>query len=104
MLRDCCGADSDSDELGRMPPVDGRLAGRLGALRTLVRGRDTAVRARDMVEPRLAGDESPEASLPEPDIAMADLARICRHPCPVNRTVPVSRLSSERLEPLECAA
>lgn len=72
MLRDCCGADSDSEELGRIPPVDGRLAGRLGARRTVERVRDAAVRDRDTVEPRLPGDESPEASLPEPDIAMAE--------------------------------
>ncbi|HEY7325913.1 MAG TPA: hypothetical protein VH520_13915 [Streptosporangiaceae bacterium] len=53
-----------------MPPADGRLAGRLGARRTVERLRDAAVRDRDMVDPRLPGDESPEASLP--DIAMAD--------------------------------
>src|SRR6516225_5081481 len=74
LLRDCCGADSDSEELGRVPPVDGRLAGRFGALRTVTRGRDTAVRDRDMVERDLPGDESPDASLPEADIGMADLA------------------------------
>src|SRR5215469_835592 len=76
LLRDCCGADSDSDELGRVPPVDGRLAGRFGALRTVTRGRDTAVRDRDMVERDLPGDESPDASLPEADIAIADLAAV----------------------------
>src|SRR5215469_1592175 len=76
LLRDCCGADSDSDELGRVPPVDGRLAGRFGALRTVTRGRDTAVRDRDMVERDLPGDESPDASLPEAGIAMADLAAV----------------------------
>lgn len=59
-----------------MPPEDGRLAGRLGARRTVDRGRVTAVRDRDMVEPRLPGDESPEASLPVPDIAMAGLAAV----------------------------
>jgi len=37
-----------------------------------------AVRDRDMVEPDLPGDESPEASLPEPDIAMADRAAVDR--------------------------
>jgi hypothetical protein len=61
-----------------MPPADGRLAGRLEALRTVERGRVTAFRDRDMVEPRLPGDESPEASLPEADIAMADLAAVDR--------------------------
>ena len=76
LLRDCCGADSDSDELGRVPPVDGRLAGRFGALRTVTRGRDTAVRDRDMVERDLPGDESPDASLPEPDIGMPGLAAV----------------------------
>lgn len=59
-----------------MPPEDGRLAGRLGARRTVDRGRVAAVRGRDMVEPRLPGDESPEASLPVPDIAMAGLAAV----------------------------
>ena len=58
--------------------MDGRLAGRLGARRTAGRGRVTAVRDRDMVEPRLPGDESPEASLPVPDIAMAGLLAVVR--------------------------
>ncbi len=61
-----------------MPPADGRLAGRLGARRTAGRGRVTAVRDRDMVEPRLPGDESPEASLPVPDIAAAGLPAVVR--------------------------
>ena len=51
------------------PP--GRLAGRLGARRTAGRGRDMVVRDREMVEPDLPGDESPEASLPDPVIDMA---------------------------------
>jgi hypothetical protein len=53
-----------------MPPVDGRLAGRLEALRTPARDRDATVRDRGTVEPDLPGDESPEASLPEADIAI----------------------------------
>jgi hypothetical protein len=54
-----------------MPDEPGRLAGLFGARRTLERGREIAVRDRDMVEPDLPGDESPEASLPDPGIVMA---------------------------------
>lgn len=59
-----------------MPDAPGRLAGRLGDRRTAERGRDTAVRDRDMVERALPGDESPEASLPDPDIVIEDLAAV----------------------------
>jgi hypothetical protein len=37
-----------------------------------------AVRDREIVEPDLPGDESPDASLPDPDIAMADLVAVDR--------------------------
>src|SRR5215472_13189823 len=63
-----------------MPPVDGRLPGRLGALRTPARDRDATVRDRDTLEPDLPGDESPEASLPAADIGMAGLAAVDRAP------------------------
>src|SRR5215831_10086913 len=61
-----------------MPLEPGRLAGRLGARRTDVRDRETPARDLDMVERDLPGDESPEASLLDPDIAMAGLDAVDR--------------------------
>lgn len=56
-----------------MPDAPGRLAGRLGARRVAERDRDIVARDRDIAEPPLPGDESPEAPLPDPDIVMAGL-------------------------------
>ncbi|MBO0826035.1 MAG: hypothetical protein J2P27_19595, partial [Actinobacteria bacterium] len=66
--RGCGGADTVSDDDGRVPVPDGRLAGRLGDRRTDERDRDEPDRGRDRAEPRLAGDPEPEPSLPDPDM------------------------------------
>ncbi len=54
--RDWAGADSVSDDEGRMPGVE-RLPGRLAVRRTDARGRGVLVRDREMAAPDLPDDD-----------------------------------------------
>ena len=86
MLRDCAGADSVSDDEGRMPGVE-RLAGRLDvrldvrldARRTDARGRAVLVRDLEIAEPDLRADERLTEPGRDSDIAISpDLAGVER--------------------------
>jgi hypothetical protein len=86
LLRDCAGADSVSDDEGRMPDVD-RLAGRLDVRfdvrldvrRTDARGRAVLVRDLETAEPDLRADERLTESGRDSDIAISpDLAGVER--------------------------
>ncbi len=80
LLRGWAGADSVSDDDGRMPGVE-RLAGLLAARRTDGRGCGEPARGRELAEPDLP-DESLAEPAPDSAVAMGDRAAVDRDAVP----------------------